>query len=138
MDNLNERNIANRGCCVLVVGEDPRFASRLSTTLGSDYDVLLGEGSRQALTCMQDRNIQVVFVDLDLPPFLSPFKDNEGIVLTRLLTDYHSVPVVILTGSTDPVLLKDCAIAGAASIQSKDNMKSETLLSLVRRHGRGV
>ena len=66
VDNRKTETRADGTHTVLVVGGDSILSSNVTEALGRNCQVLLREGSREALDCLQESRIDLVLVDLDL------------------------------------------------------------------------
>lgn len=98
---------------VLVVDDDQLLGDALSSALES-----LGHRVRLARTAATGRELaretdpEVVVVDLGLP-------DADGLELLREIRDQSAVPVLVLTGSTDPARRVEALDAGADDFLGK-------------------
>ena len=136
MEDHRDNHPKNSKRRVLVVDDDPDFAFEMQAVLRKDCDVFLSRGSCEALTLLQTLSVDIAVVDVDLPPFLGPFSYEEGLILTNLLRTHHLVPVVVVTNSNDPELLKGSGRAGASAVETKQNLRPEAILALVERYSR--
>lgn len=128
---LNERT-----CTIMLVDDDAEFAAEIEAVLSKRCEVIVASGSRQALARLLERSVDLAIVDVGLPSFLGAHRDDEGLILTRLLTEHHMIPAVVITNSNDQTLLRESIRAGAAAIEMKQNLSPETLWELVTRHAR--
>ncbi len=115
---------ATRKQTILLVDDDKFFRTLVSETLEENgYAVATAssgeEAVRQALTLQPD----VIILDVVMPGM-------DGFVTCQALSDNHAtqqIPVIMLTGSSDPQLTQKAFSAGAAFTLPKSS-ETETLL----------
>jgi CheY-like chemotaxis protein len=93
---------------VLIVDDDPQVAGMLrdvATTLG--YAVETVESGLDALRLIPELNPDVILLDMTLPGL------RGEAVLERVHADNPDLPIVMLTGNTDPVLARQTLALGA-------------------------
>ena len=134
MKAQRDRSQGRRLLTIMLVDDDMQFAAEMRSILSGRYGVLLESGSCQALTRLRELPIDMAIVDADLPPFLGPYSYDEGLILTRLLSDYHTIPTVVISNSNDEALYREAMRAGAVAIEMKENLGPERLCRLVERH----
>lgn len=112
------------GTRVLVVDDDAPLRRALQQTLArAEYDVLTAEGRSEAFQQAAIADPAVVVLDLGLP-------DGDGVDLLRELRSWSDVPVLVLTGSTDPQRMLAAFEAGADDFLRKPFGLEELLARL--------
>ncbi len=115
---------------VLVVDDDAvdRMSVRrhLART-GVEVDATEAEGVLEAIARLTDEPYDCVLLDFNLP-------DGDGLTfLLGLRTAGIRVPVVMLTGQSDPEVAADLVIAGASDYLPKSLLSPERLLQSMTR-----
>jgi DNA-binding NarL/FixJ family response regulator len=120
----SERYCATR---VLIVDDHRTLAELLSLSLQQEPDLdLVGCGTTAAegLRLIDLHQPDVVLMDFSLP-------DQDGLCATRqILTSYPGIRVVMLTASTDPMLVVRAAAAGVCAFLPKSGGLAEILAAL--------
>ena len=96
---------------------DLRFLTRV--TIESPSCVIVGEASNgaDALEVVEEARPDVVVMDMHMPIM-------NGIEATRILTyRFPDIEVIIVSGSDDPVTLKEIIDAGATTSVDKENLE---------------
>lgn len=96
---------------------DLRFLTRV--TIESPSCVIVGEASNgaEALEVVEEVRPDVVVMDMHMPIM-------NGIEATRILTyRFPDIEVIIVSGSDDPVTLKEIITAGATTSVDKENLE---------------
>jgi CheY-like chemotaxis protein len=110
---------------VLVVDDDvvDRMAvKRQLARTGLAVQVEQAEGVLEAIGRLAEAHFDCVLLDFNLP-------DGDGLTFLRgLRTAGISVPVVMLTGQSDPEVVADLVMAGAADYVPKSLLTPERLL----------
>lgn len=76
---------------VLVVDDDANIRELISIFLsGEGYTVLEAENGREALTLLEENNIQIVVVDVMMP-------EVDGYELTKEVKKYYDIPILMVT-----------------------------------------
>ncbi|KQL38944.1 hypothetical protein AN960_11625 [Bacillus sp. FJAT-25509] len=76
---------------VLVVDDDANIRELISIFLsGEGYTVLEAENGQEALTILEDNNIQIVVVDVMMP-------EVDGYELTKEVKKYYDIPILMVT-----------------------------------------
>ena len=79
-----------------------------------DCDILEADSFEQALEALQNADeVDLVLLDLNIPDV------NRLSGLKQLRADFPSTPVVMVTGVSDPVVMRDALAAGAAGFVPK-------------------
>jgi len=82
---------------LLIVDDDEDLRTQMKWALAKDYDVLLAEDRKSAMTVMRREQPAVVTLDLGLPPL--PAGVEEGFAaLDDILNDFGLTKVIIITG----------------------------------------
>jgi CheY-like chemotaxis protein/RNA polymerase subunit RPABC4/transcription elongation factor Spt4 len=106
---------SERRATVLVVDDDPSVLAFVEAALVDVCDVLGAETAEEALRVAATEHLDAMVLDLVLP-------DLSGIEVTRLLradTRTALLPILLLTGSDDPLLRTEALHAGADQYLSK-------------------
>jgi CheY-like chemotaxis protein len=136
VESSNGRVRGERVPTLLVVDDDSGFAAEIAAVLSNRCRVVSENGSRRALQCLRETHVALAIVDVDLPPFLGPHSCDEGLILTRLLTDHHMIPAVVITNSNDQTVLRDAIRAGAVAVEPKQTFVPERIEEVVSRYAR--
>ncbi len=100
---------------VLVV-EDERMTQRyyLSGLRGLvDWRVIVAESAMEAFRILEERSVQVIVTDLDMPRV-------SGLELIQAASAwYPDIPILVVSGVQDPILLDRALEAGALRIHAK-------------------
>ncbi|MEH7347489.1 response regulator transcription factor [Gottfriedia acidiceleris] len=76
---------------VLVVDDDANIRELISIFLsGEGYTVLEAENGQEALTILEENNIQIVVVDVMMP-------EVDGYELTKEVKKYYDIPILMVT-----------------------------------------
>ncbi|MGG0175637.1 response regulator transcription factor [Gottfriedia acidiceleris] len=76
---------------VLVVDDDPNIRELISIFLsGEGYTVIEAENGQEALTLLEENNIQIVVVDVMMP-------EVDGYELTKEVKKYYDIPILMVT-----------------------------------------
>jgi DNA-binding NtrC family response regulator len=111
---------------VLVVDDDEAIRRGLFWTLNSDYRVLESSCRAEALTMLQQENIDVVVSDLHLPPHVEDI--TEGLSIIEAARDAHPpVQVVVITGTDSKRAALEAVKRGAYGFFEKPLDAAEVL-----------
>lgn len=114
-----------RPCRILVVDDDQvdRMAvSRHLRGTGATIEVEEAEGVFEAIERLTGGDFDCVFLDFNLP-------DGDGLTFLRgLRMAGIEVPVIMLTGQTDPTVAADLVEAGASDYIPKGSLSPERLM----------
>src|SRR6185295_9258843 len=100
---------------LLIVEDDPTTRAGLTELLGRDWDVLGAEDGTEAVALIQAHVPDLVLADLSMPRL-------GGMGLLEVLQAdprTREVPVVFLSGQSDPRTVVDCFSHGAADFIAK-------------------
>lgn len=91
-----------------------------------DCDILEADSFEQALEELQQADeVDLVLLDLNIPDV------NRLSGLKQLRADFPSTPVVMVTGVSDPVVMRDALAAGAAGFVPK-SLKRQAIVDALR------
>ena len=112
---------------LLVVEDDPATRSGLAELLGRDWDLLTAEDGTEAVALIQAHVPDLVLADLAMPRL-------GGMGLLEVLQSdprTREVPVVFLSGQSDPRTVVDCFSHGAADFIAKPGRPDELQIRLL-------
>lgn len=103
---------------VLIVDDNPdvRFLTRL--TIESDHCKVVGEAANgaEAISAAEELQPDAVVIDLRMPLM-------DGIEATRILRyRFPDLRIIVLSGSDDPLMVKEISAAGADAAVDKDKL----------------
>lgn len=105
---------------LLIVDDDSLITDTLSYALGKDFDVLVSDSRRHAISLLRqlDGAPQLALVDLGLPPM--PHRPDEGFALIGdLLAHSPSMKILVLSGQNDAANARHARTLGAAEFVAK-------------------
>ncbi len=105
---------------LLLVDDDPLITDTLAYALGKDFDVLVSDSRKNAVSLVrrQANPPQLALVDLGLPPV--PHRPDEGFALiTELLAHSPSMKILVLSGQNDAANARHARTLGAADFVAK-------------------
>lgn len=113
---------AQRDTLTILLVEDDVYTREFLEFLlmTADYHVVTAASGASALAQAQAHTVNAVLLDRRLP-------DMDGVQVCRLLRQYTTVPVVILTADLDPTLDTAARAAGATAVLSKPFLPDEFL-----------
>jgi two-component system KDP operon response regulator KdpE len=98
---------------VLIVDDEPQLLRALSITLRAfDYEVATSSNGAEALVCAARQRLDLVILDLGLP-------DMAGTTVIRELRAWTTVPIIVLSGRTDPAAKTEALDLGADDYVTK-------------------
>jgi len=112
---------------LLVVEDDSSTRSALTELLGRDWDVLVAEDGTEAVALIQAHVPDLVLADLAMPRL-------GGMGLLEVLQSdsrTREVPVIFLSGQSDPRTVVDCFSHGAADFIAKPGRPDELRVRLL-------
>ncbi|MGB7542631.1 MAG: sigma-54 dependent transcriptional regulator [Burkholderiales bacterium] len=120
---------------LLIVDDDPLITDTLSYALGKDFEVLVSDSRRHAVSLLRqlDDAPQLALVDLGLPP--SPHRPDEGFqLISDLLAHSPAMKILVLSGQNDAANARHARTLGAAEFVAKpcdpENLKKILLHAL--------
>ena len=105
---------------LLIVDDDSLITDTLSYALGKDFEVLVSDSRRHAVSLLRqlDSAPQLALVDLGLPPM--PHRPDEGFALIGdLLAHSPSMKILVLSGQNDAANARHARTLGAAEFVAK-------------------
>src|SRR3954471_22910329 len=105
---------------LLIVDDDALITDTLSYALGKEFQVLLSDSRRHAISLLRqlDEPPQLALVDLGLPP--SPHRPDEGFSLIQdLLAHSPSMKIFVLSGQNDAANARHARTLGASEFIAK-------------------
>lgn len=113
---------------VLIIDDDYFVRTLLNFLLKDHFDVVAKENGFSAMLWLDKGNIpDLILSDVDMPQF-------DGISLLNQLRKsgyYRMLPVLILSGHTEPDIKKQCMLAGATEFITKP-FNPPDLLTLIQ------
>ncbi len=98
---------------LLVIDDDPAIGLTIKSFLEKSHAVVAVETAGEALRILEQQKFNLIFLDLNLP-------DVDGLSLYRQIKAMgKNIPVVVITGLTDPALLTRAISEGAQFILNK-------------------
>jgi excisionase family DNA binding protein len=98
---------------ILVIDDDPVIGTMIKNALGRKHQVMIANTAQDALNILGQNRFNMIFLDLALP-------DTDGFTLYKQLkTQENSIPVVVITSSTDANLLTKVVSEGARFVLNK-------------------
>lgn len=105
---------------LLVVDDDPLITETLSFALSKEFDVLVSDSRRHAISLLRQRDTapQLALVDLGLPP--APHRPDEGFTLIGdLLAHSPTMKILVLSGQNDAANARHARALGATEFVAK-------------------
>jgi len=119
--------VVERPPAVLIVEDDTSLSTALSLSLGKHgFATVTSRSGNRALELAQERRFAAVLLDLHLP-------DADGLDICQQLVDDRrtcDVPVIIVSGSDRPDILRRCRSAGCQYFIRKPYDPSALLILL--------
>ena len=105
---------------LLLVDDDPLITETLSFALSGDFDVLVSDSRRHAISLLRQRDDapQLALIDLGLPP--APHRPDEGFALIGdLLAHSPAMKILVLSGQNDAANARHARTLGATEFVAK-------------------
>jgi DNA-binding NtrC family response regulator len=105
---------------LLIVDDDSLITDTLSFALGKDFEVMVSDSRRHAVSLLRqlDDAPQLALVDLGLPPL--PHRPDEGFqLISDLLAHSPSMKILVLSGQNDAANARHARALGAAEFVAK-------------------
>ena len=116
------------GSNILVVEDDQALAEALQDTLtATDYDVLLAENGRIALSLLETNKIDLIISDINMPQM------SGDVLLKRVKALYPDIPVILMTAYGTIEQAVDAMRDGAVDYMVKP-FEAEVLINMVSRY----
>src|ERR1700690_2416268 len=105
---------------LLIVDDDPLIADTLAYALGKDFDVIVSDSRKNAVSLVRRQHTppQLALVDLGLPPL--PHRPDEGFALiSELLAHSPAMKILVLSGQNDAANARHARTLGATDFVGK-------------------
>lgn len=105
---------------LLIVDDDPLITDTLAYALGKDFDVLVSDSRKNAVSLVRRQHVppQLALVDLGLPPV--PHRPDEGFALiAELISHSPEMKILVLSGQNDAANARHARTLGAAEFVAK-------------------
>ena len=105
---------------LLLVDDDQLITDTLAYALGKDFDVLVSDSRKNAVSLVRRQHTppQLALVDLGLPPV--PHRPDEGFALiTELLAHSPAMKILVLSGQNDAANARHARTLGATDFVAK-------------------
>ena len=132
--NAIKKNISST---ILVIDDSMFMCKQIQNILSvRNYNTVLAYNSKDGLDILDTKDINLIILDMDLP-------DIHGLDLLRIIKDkdeFCHVPIIILSGSNDPELIRNCLKIGASDFVRKPfsieefTLKVDLAIDLNRKH----
>lgn len=97
---------------ILVIDDDPLIGSTIKNALEKKHTVIAVETAHDAINVLEREKFNLIFLDLNLP-------DMDGPSLYKQIISGKTIPVVVITSSTDGALLSQMVNAGVQFVLNK-------------------
>jgi CheY-like chemotaxis protein len=114
---------------VLVVDDDPAFASDLVAVKPEEMIIDVAGGTEEAIELLHADRPDVMIVDLDMIPYLAAESSNEGLAVLGAVSGGYlgEIPVIIATDRLTPQSRYWCDKLGAVAVLEKSGGLSRIL-----------
>ena len=105
---------------LLIVDDDPLITDTLAYALGKDFDVMVSDSRKNAVSLVrrQPSPPQLALVDLGLPPL--PHRPDEGFqLIAELLAHSPTMKILVLSGQNDAANARHARTLGATDFVAK-------------------
>jgi DNA-binding NtrC family response regulator len=105
---------------LLIVDDDPLITDTLAYALGKDFEVLVSDSRKNAVSLVRRQHTppQLALVDLGLPPM--PHRPDEGFQLVaELLAHSPAMKILVLSGQNDAANARHARTLGATDFVAK-------------------
>ncbi len=110
-----------RNNLILVVDDDWEILKMVGRILELEgYDVITAASGSSALAIFEERRPDLIILDLMLPGL-------DGFQILRLIRKHSEVPIIVLTGRHEVVVLRDAVVLGADDYVRKPFHTAELL-----------
>lgn len=124
MSQMGSRGSKKR---ILAVDDTAIFLTRISNTLGNDYDVITVNSGNRALKYLEQEKPDLILLDIQMGQ-----KDGiETLKEIRAMKDRADIPVIMLTGVEDKEIVLKSAKLGICDYILKP-FSSDNLLNRIR------
>lgn len=125
---MSQINIMGSKKCILAVDDTAVILTRISNTLGNDYDVITVNSGVRALKYLEQEKPDLILLDIQMDP-MDGIETLQKIRAMKGLTD---IPVIMLTGVEEKESVLASARLGICDYILKP-FSSEELLKRIRR-----
>jgi DNA-binding NtrC family response regulator len=105
---------------LLIVDDDPLITDTLAYALGGDFEVMVSDSRRNAVSLVRRQQTppQLALVDLGLPPL--PHRPDEGFALiSELVAHSPAMKILVLSGQNDAANARHARTLGATDFVAK-------------------
>ncbi len=105
---------------LLIVDDDPLIADTLAYALGKDFDVMVSDSRKNAVSLVRRQQTppQLALVDLGLPPL--PHRPDEGFqLIADLVAHSPEMKILVLSGQNDAANARHARTLGATDFVAK-------------------
>ncbi len=105
---------------LLIVDDDPLIADTLAYALGKDFNVLVSDSRKNAVSLVRRQTTppQLALVDLGLPPL--PHRPDEGFqLIAELVAHSPEMKILVLSGQNDAANARHARTLGATDFVAK-------------------
>lgn len=125
---MSQINIRGSKKCILAVDDTAVILTRISNTLGNDYDVITVNSGVRALKYLEMEKPDLILLDIQM----DPMDGIETLQKIRAMKGLADIPVIMLTGVEEKESVLASARLGICDYILKP-FSSEELLKLIRR-----
>ncbi len=125
---MSQINIMGSKKCILAVDDTAVILTRISNTLGNDYDVITVNSGVRALKYLEMEKPDLILLDIQM----DPMDGIETLQKIRAMKGLADIPVIMLTGVEEKESVLASARLGICDYILKP-FSSEELLKRIRR-----
>ncbi len=125
---MSQINIRGSKKCILAVDDTAVILTRISNTLGNDYDVITVNSGIRALKYLEMEKPDLILLDIQM----DPMDGIETLQKIRAMKGLADIPVIMLTGVEEKESVLASARLGICDYILKP-FSSEELLKRIRR-----
>ncbi len=125
---MSQINIMGSKKCILAVDDTAVILTRISNTLGNDYDVITVNSGVRALKYLEQEKPDLILLDIQM----DPMDGIETLQKIRAMKGLADIPVIMLTGVEEKESVLASARLGICDYILKP-FSSEELLKRIRR-----
>lgn len=125
---MSQINIRGSKKCILAVDDTAVILTRISNTLGNDYDVITVSSGVRALKYLEMEKPDLILLDIQM----DPMDGIETLQKIRAMKGLADIPVIMLTGVEEKESVLASARLGICDYILKP-FSSEELLKRIRR-----
>lgn len=98
---------------MLVIDDDPLIGSTIKNAFEKKHTITAVETARDALAVLEREKFNLIFLDLNLPDIDGPS------LYKQIISSGKNIPIVVITSSTDGVLLSKMVHEGVKFVLNK-------------------